>query len=520
MQIAIVEQPRVYEHAFAVAFDGLGSRMKRSRRVERGRRDLVDALGLRRIEAELDRRLQHAEERNDGDVERECHDPVESLDDPDTLARDAELFLEFSQRRRDRIRPVRRVDEAARERDLPRIATQVCCSSDEHEGRRRVADEGNDNGGLEHPRFFLRRASSRTANVIGVKRLAWAFDLAALALAVAVKLATPQQAWVEAHYSNGVYPDIDRAVRGVTGSVPFCLGDVLFFGLLAGLAVWAWRRRGAAGGWRAIVAILTRTVAVLCIVFVWFVVSWGYNYSRVPLADKIPVHAERTTPAAVSAYANHVADELTRYAVLTHGERLSDAGMAARVLPTFTPAIRRLGDVATFAPPRIKPTVFQPFMELSGTTGFTDPWTHEVNVDASALPFERPALYAHEWGHVAGFADESEANFISVVACTNASDPLVAYSGWLLIWFNLPRDVHVTHRLGRQASADVRAIVARFRRLMNPQIARTQALFYNQYLHANHVKAGSASYRLFVRWLTGADFDRNGLPIVALPRAL
>jgi hypothetical protein len=350
-----------------------------------------------------------------------------------------------------------------------------------------------------------------------VKSFARAFDLTALALALAVKIVTPPAPWIEAHYSNGLYPPLDRAVRALTGPLPFCAGDALFFGLLAVFAIWAALRLVASHGWPGVLPILLRACAGLCAIFVWFVVAWGYNYSRVPLAAKIPVHAERTTRAAVDAYADRVVDELSRYAVLARGERLSDSETGAKLLPTFTATIRRLGDAAAFAPPRVKPTVFAPFMELSGTTGFTDPWTHEVNLDVSALPFERPALYAHEWGHVAGFADESEANFISAVACTNAADPLVAYSGWLLVWFNLPSDAHVTHRLAPLARADVRAILARFRRHVNPQVARLQELAYDRYLHANHVKAGIVSYRLFVRWLTGADYDRNGLPLVAPP---
>jgi hypothetical protein len=347
-----------------------------------------------------------------------------------------------------------------------------------------------------------------------VKSSVRAFDLLALVLALAVKVAVPPAPWIEARYSNGLYPSIDRAVRALTGSVPFCVGDLLLFALLAAFALWAVASLAASPGLPAVLKIAVRGLAAVCVVYVWFEVSWGFNYSRVPLADKIPVHRERTTPAAVAAYADHVADELSRYAGLAHGERSGDSATAAALLPTFTATIRRLGDVAAFAPPRVKPTVFQPFMELSGTTGFTDPWTHEVNLDASALPFERPALYAHEWGHVAGFADESEANFISVIACTNASDPLVAYSGWLLIWFNLPSDVHLTHRLAPLALADVRAIAARFRRHVNPQVARAQELAYDRYLRANRVKAGIVSYRLFVRWLTGADFDRSGLPVV------
>jgi hypothetical protein len=350
-----------------------------------------------------------------------------------------------------------------------------------------------------------------------VKASWFAFDVAAIVLALAVKVLTPPAAWVERHYSNGIYPPIDRAIRAITAPVPFSVGDVLLLAVLGGLAWWWFQtiRRARGGPGATIVRLLVRTLAVGCGIFVWFVVSWAYNYSRIPLAEKIPVHPERATAAAIATLADRAADELSRNAARAHREPLTDAQAAERLLPTFGATIRRLGDVASFVPPRVKPTIFQLFMERSGTTGFTDPWTHEVNLDATTLPFERPALYAHEWGHIAGFADESEANLIGALACINASDPFLRYSGWLLVWFNLPPDVHLTHRLSAQARADVLAIRQRYRRHVNPGVARAQELAYDRYLHANHVKAGYESYRLFIRWLTAADFDRSGLPVVA-----
>ena len=344
----------------------------------------------------------------------------------------------------------------------------------------------------------------------------YAFDVVALALALAVRFVQPSSAWVEAHYSNGAYPVIDRAVRAVTGPLPFCLGDVLFVLAVAWLAryVVVALRRARGRRLRAAVRVAVRLAAVTGALFVWFVVSWGYGYSRVPLAEKIVVHAERTNEDTVSAFADRVVDELSHDARAAHRERLSGPGLGRRLEPTFEAAIRRLGDRASFAPPDIKPTLFQPLMELSATSGFTDPWTHEINVDAGAFPFERPAYYAHEWAHLAGFTDEAEANFISVLACTNSHDPLLSYAGWLLVWFNLPSGVRVTHRIDRLAYEDIAAIRARYLRHVNRGVARVQHVAYDDYLRSNHVKAGYDSYRLFIRWMTGADFDPTGLPRV------
>jgi len=349
------------------------------------------------------------------------------------------------------------------------------------------------------------------------------FDGMALAVAALFVRLTPAAPVVERDYSNGIYPGIDSAVRAVTGPLPFALGDV--FAVLLAIALLtfyarafgALRARGVTG-WGltgTVVRIVARTAAVAAILGAWFLVSWGYGYSRVSLADKVPVHNERTNEDSVTAFADHVVDMMNRESAAAHAELpIDDLAMAARLRPPWLATIHRLGDAASFAPYRPKPTLFDRFMTASGTTGFTDPWTHEVNLASSVFPFERPALYAHEWSHLAGFSDETEANYIAVIACTTSHDPLLRYSGWLLIWFNLPSDLHPTHTFTRQPYDDITAVRARYLALVKPQVQAAAHDTYDHYLKANHVKAGYDSYRLFVRWLTGADYDAGGLPIV------
>jgi len=343
-----------------------------------------------------------------------------------------------------------------------------------------------------------------------------AFDIVAIVAALLVKFLEPSAPWIEKHYSDGAYPTIDRAVRALSGPLPFCAGDVLVALALVGLVrFWYVTLRYPRGSLPVAAGrALLRTVAIACAIFVWFDLSWAYNYARIPLADKVVVHSARTDEDSVGAFANLVIDRLSRLADAAHREQLPDGDFARRLAPTFAATIGRLGSHGAFPPPTVKPTLFQPLMERSGSSGFTDPWTHEVNLDASAFPYERPAIYAHEWAHIAGFADEAEANFIAAIACTTSHDPLLAYSGWILVWFNLPSDVRITHRISRTAYDDLRAIRARYARNVDTRVEHVQRVAYDGYLKSNHVKAGYASYRLFIRWMTGADFDVAGLPRV------
>ena len=45
----------------------------------------------------------------------------------------------------------------------------------------------------------------------------------------------------------------------------------------------------------------------------------------------------------------------------------------------------------------------------------------EVILNPDLLPVEKPFVLAHEWAHLAGYADESEANFVAWLACCRAT---------------------------------------------------------------------------------------------------
>ena len=52
----------------------------------------------------------------------------------------------------------------------------------------------------------------------------------------------------------------------------------------------------------------------------------------------------------------------------------------------------------------------------------------EIILNPDLLPVEQPSVLAHEWAHLGGYADESEANFIAWIACVRSGDPAAQYS--------------------------------------------------------------------------------------------
>ena len=148
----------------------------------------------------------------------------------------------------------------------------------------------------------------------------------------------------------------------------------------------------------------------------------------------------------------------------------------------------------------------------------TDPFLLETLVVSDLLPFERPFVIAHEWGHLAGIGDEGEANFLGWLTCVRATPP-AQYSGWLFLYSELTASLPGRDRAAAAATldpgprADLRAIRDRLARNVSPRISAAGWRVYDSYLKANRVEAGAASYAEVVRLVLGARLASGGAPL-------
>ena len=85
-----------------------------------------------------------------------------------------------------------------------------------------------------------------------------------------------------------------------------------------------------------------------------------------------------------------------------------------------------------------------------------NPFGLEVIANPDLLPFERPFVAAHEWGHLAGYADEAEANFVGWLTCVRAS-PSQQYSGWFYLYWQIGGEVNAQERATIERGARARA---------------------------------------------------------------
>ena len=90
----------------------------------------------------------------------------------------------------------------------------------------------------------------------------------------------------------------------------------------------------------------------------------------------------------------------------------------------------------------------------------TNPFFLEVIINPDLLPFEQPFVLAHEWAHLAGYADESEANFVAWLTCVqgDAAGPLQRVAGAVRTWSLTPCHATIavrSPRRWRQPAADL-----------------------------------------------------------------
>lgn len=315
---------------------------------------------------------------------------------------------------------------------------------------------------------------------------------------------------VERLYADGFYPRLQRAVTTLSNLVPFALFDALCLVLIAIFAVASFRAlrdRGWRLGWLRIGWILLRGAAVLYLVFV---AIWGLNYRRVPLVDKLAFDPARVNREAGEQLVAQTIAALNRLYGPAHRAPTSLDALAA----AFESADAGLGARRAIVPSRPKETLLGGYFHQAGISGMTDPFFLETLLSPDLLAVERPFVIAHEWGHLAGYADESEASYLGWLTCQR-SDAAAQYSAWLELLGSLqpffPRD----HPLrGLEVGPRIDLLALRYRSERTSRIVRVAARdTYDGYLKANRVEAGVASYDLVVQLILGTGVDAAGNPV-------
>jgi len=347
-------------------------------------------------------------------------------------------------------------------------------------------------------------------------RFRGAGTLVLVSLAAAAALVPLPASAVEGTYSRGIYPAIQQALTPISNAVPLALLDVAVAILLLGSIV-ALVKRARTLGWAAAARVAgLRLIQATAVIYLLFLLMWGLNYRRVPLEDKLDFDRSRVT----AAQAAELAAEAVRRVNLLHGRAHALRPDHAALAGSFAAAEALMVSHTDRAPRvtatgRPKRSLLGLYFRRAAIDGMTDPIFLEVILNPDLLGVEEPEVLAHEWAHLAGYADESEANFLAWLTCLRG-DALAQYSGWLSAYLRvssvLPREMRRSlPRLDEGPQADIRSVAARYNR-SSPVVRRAATDVYDTYLKANRIPEGVANYDAVLQLILGTTLGRDWSP--------
>ena len=322
-------------------------------------------------------------------------------------------------------------------------------------------------------------------------------------------------------YTTRIYPIIGSFLSPISGLFPFAVGDIF----IALSIVWVffypiyeikWRKQLAKrffflaakrGCYPKKKVVFGRVAEYLLWVYAWFYIAWGLNYSQPNIYCRTGMKPVEVSEAKFREFAYRYADSINYLSEEFNG--MVDDGLKNRVRDAVLKGYNEIGAKEGInAPfnqhPHAKTMLFTPLSSMSGVTGSMGPFFCEFTLNGDIRPHDYPAIYAHEFAHLLGIANEGEANFYSYIVCTASSDKAVKFSGYYHIFFHVLRNVFdiLGEKEGEKFLKYIRPEIIQLARSdRNYWLSKrckvldaAQDFIFDLYLRGNHVAEGRKSY--------------------------
>lgn len=322
-------------------------------------------------------------------------------------------------------------------------------------------------------------------------------------------------------YTTRIYPIIGSLLSPISGLFPFAVGDIF----IALSIVWVffypiyeikWRKQLAKrffflaakrGCYPKKKVVFVRVAEYLLWVYAWFYIAWGLNYSQPNIYCRTGMKPAEVSEAKFREFAYRYADSINSLSEEFNG--MVDDGLKNRVRDAVLKGYNEIGAKEGInAPfnqhPHAKTMLFTPLSSMSGVTGSMGPFFCEFTLNGDIRPHDYPAIYAHEYAHLLGIANEGEANFYSYIVCTASSDKAVKFSGYYHIFFHVLRNVfdilgekegekflkYIRPEIIQLAKSDRNYWLSKRCKVLDA----AQDFIFDLYLRGNHVAEGRKSY--------------------------
>lgn len=363
-------------------------------------------------------------------------------------------------------------------------------------------------------------------NSLHINRLKWHHWLLIAAL-ILITLTRMNPYW-GFFYTSHIYPLIGTVLSHISGIFPFALGDLFIALSIAWVILYpiyeiGLRKKLArrfiflaakSGGYPKKKAVFGRVIEYLLWIYVWFYIAWGLNYSQPNIYCRTGMKPVEVSEAQFREFAYRYADSINslseeRRVKSEEFNGMVDDGLKNRVRDAVLKGYNEIGakegiNVPFNQHPHAKTMLFTPLSSMSGVTGSMGPFFCEFTLNGDIRPHDYPAIYAHEYAHLLGIANEGEANFYSYIVCTASSDKAVKFSGYYHIFFHVLRNVfdilgekegekylkYIRPEIIQLAKSDRNYWLSKRCKVLDA----AQDFIFDLYLRGNHVAEGRKSY--------------------------
>lgn len=313
--------------------------------------------------------------------------------------------------------------------------------------------------------------------------------------------------FIEKYYSVGINKPVRQFLSFITGICPFSVAELLFIVLIISLisimfSIFAGLRK------RKFISRLLNLGVYLSILYVLFMLAWGFNYDRLSFDKIAGIKIEKSSKQDLYALCSSLvqrANELREKVVENNEGIMYIPGGYEDV---FNRAQQGYDKAAVLYKElagkygRPKPVFLSEPMCYTGITGIYMPYTGEANVNIKVRDYMLPCTTAHEMAHQRGFAREDEANYIAYISCIAHPDTDFQYSGVMLALISSMNalagaDIDMYKELAKNYSVGVRADLkddSNFWKKYEGKVEKISDNVNNAYLKSNGQKDGVQSY--------------------------
>jgi hypothetical protein len=338
--------------------------------------------------------------------------------------------------------------------------------------------------------------------------------LIAILVFISTRIAAGNSRFVEKYYSDGIYPVVAVALSTFSSIFSFSIWDLFWAAivllLITGLFLAIFRKMKLG-------KFFLRLIQVVSVMYIWFYISWGYNYFRPDIHTRLGWKAPKTDEAEFRTVLDTMISRANSTYIKIDSADLSEIDSLLEL--SYSMNSKVLGINYPNGSRSNKKMFFNSITTKSGVLGYYGPFFSEVHLSSSALPFDYPAGLAHEKAHQFGITSEAEANLFSFVICTSSEDQRLQYSGYMifLMYFlndaSQLSDYHLyIKKIDKHIIDDILYKQEYYKSLQHKTMEKVQSVAYDTYLKTNNIKSGIKNYdqvvALVISWFNNKGYGR------------